>query len=124
MSRINAPHAMTDDIPFFDPALDDDIATDAAGEEGRTLVAPAPTPVRTLPQWRVLLHNDDVNDQIYVVLAIRQLTPLDQTDALRCMLEAHEEGVAIIMTTHREHAELLAEQFESLGLIVTIEPDR
>ncbi len=38
-------------------------------------------------------------------------------------LEAHETGVAMLLVTNREHAELLAEQFASKSLTVTIEPD-
>ncbi len=113
--------------PPFDPRLLGGFdADDPADDAGQMVVtpAPAPTPVRTLPQWRVLLHNDDVNDMLYVVLAIRRLTALDEPTAVECMLEAHQAGVTILLVTHREHAELLAEQFESLGLIVTIEPDR
>ena len=38
------------------------------------------------------------------------------------MLEAHETGVTLLVETHREHAELLQEQFQSKQLTVTIEP--
>jgi ATP-dependent Clp protease adapter protein ClpS len=38
------------------------------------------------------------------------------------MMEAHKKGLALVVSTHREHAELLAEQFTSLRLNVTIEP--
>jgi ATP-dependent Clp protease adapter protein ClpS len=38
------------------------------------------------------------------------------------MLEAHKRGLALLVSTHREHAELLQEQFTSKKLTVTIEP--
>ncbi len=36
--------------------------------------------------------------------------------------ELHETGVALLLTTHKELAELYKEQFQSKGLVVTIEP--
>jgi ATP-dependent Clp protease adapter protein ClpS len=38
------------------------------------------------------------------------------------MMEAHTTGVALVLTTHRERAELYQEQFKSRRLTVTIEP--
>lgn len=88
----------------------------------------APAPVRPrldrLPPWKVLLHNDDVNMLEDVVKAIQELCKLNHIQALQRTLEAHHQGLALLITTHREHAELLLEQFESKLLTVTIEPDR
>jgi ATP-dependent Clp protease adaptor protein ClpS len=112
---------------FNDHALDvleafDDLHE--TGEDGDTAVdtMAAPPRVLRLPPWDVLLHNDDVNDMVHVVETIQELVALDQQHALLCMLEAHNEGVAILITTHRERAELLQEQFDSRGLTVSIEP--
>ena len=74
-----------------------------------------------LPVWKVLLHNDDDNDMEYVIETILMLTPLEELQAKIAMKEAHDEGVALLLTTHRERAELYKEQFESRGLTVTIE---
>ncbi len=79
---------------------------------------------RQMPPWKVLLHNDDVNDMGYVVTTIVELTSLNRHTAAHRMLEAHNGGVALLLVTHREHAELLCEQFASKRLTVTIEPDR
>jgi ATP-dependent Clp protease adaptor protein ClpS len=94
-----------------------------AESEGGTAVLPAPPKVRRLPTWRVLLHNDDVNTVVYVVHTILELTALVREEATHCMLEAHRRGVSLLLTTHREHAELLEEQFRSKRLTVTIEPE-
>ena len=77
---------------------------------------------RMLPPWRVLLHNDDVNDMLYVANAIIELTTLDRQAAVLRMLEAHQNGLSQLLTTHREHAKLLQEQFQSKRVTVTIEP--
>jgi ATP-dependent Clp protease adaptor protein ClpS len=69
----------------------------------------------------VLLHNDDKNEVRFVVKTIVELTPLNELDAKARTEEAHESGVALLLTTHKERAELYMEQFESKGLTVTIE---
>ncbi len=79
--------------------------------------------VKQLPLWKVLLHNDDVNEAGFVVETIIELTPLNAHDAMIRMVEAHKTGISLLMSTHREHAELLQEQFTSKSLTVTIEPD-
>ena len=37
-------------------------------------------------------------------------------------VEAHEAGVAMLLVTHRERAELIQDQFQTRGVTVTIEP--
>ncbi|MCA9296180.1 MAG: ATP-dependent Clp protease adaptor ClpS [Phycisphaerales bacterium] len=83
---------------------------------------PAPPRMDKMPQWKVLLHNDDVNDIGYVVDTILELTSLTPQMALLRMLEAHHAGLSLLVITHREYAELLQEQFQSKRLSVTIEP--
>jgi len=90
--------------------------------DSTTKTTPTRPRTRRLPPWRVLLHNDDVNDMPYVVEAIVTLTTLNRHAAVQCMLEAHKRGLALMVTTHREHAELISEQFRSKRLTVTIEP--
>jgi ATP-dependent Clp protease adaptor protein ClpS len=85
-------------------------------------VTPKNKPPQPLPPWKVLLHNDDKNSRDYVVKTIVQLTPLNAQDAVLRMDEADKTGVALLLTTHRERAELYKDQFESKGLTVTIEP--
>ncbi len=81
---------------------------------------PAP---KLLPLWKVLLHNDDVSQMLYVVQTICMLTPLGEQEAVLKMVEAHKTGVALLLTTHKERAELYRDQFASRGLTVTIEPE-
>ncbi len=78
---------------------------------------------RPLPRWRVLLHNDDVNDIHDVVHTVQALVALNLEDAQRCTLEAHVSGVALLTVTHQERAELYLDQFASKQLTVTIEPE-
>lgn len=83
---------------------------------------PADPKQDTLPPFRVLLHNDDMHDMGEVVEWLVELTPLGRQPAVRIMLEAHSRGVAQVLITHRERAELYEDQLRSKGLVVTIEP--
>ncbi len=88
----------------------------------RPASAPPRRTPKQLPPYRVLLHNDEVNTFEHVILSVVQLTSVSPRDALVKAIEAHETGVALLLVTHRERAELYAEQFASLQLSVTIEP--
>jgi ATP-dependent Clp protease adaptor protein ClpS len=122
-----------------DPGKNEELSTDNASSgsaSGGSVVAapakpktkkataPAKAPPATLPPWRVLLHNDDKNEMLFVIHAIVELTPLNREDAMKRMLEAHDTGVALLLVTHKERAELYQEQFQSKGLTCTIEPEK
>lgn len=105
------------------PDKDSDKSGTATAKPKRAKKAsPRQKPPQMLPPWKVLLHNDDKNEMGYVVSTIRELTTLNEQDAKQRTLEAHETGVALLVTTHKERAELYKDQFVSKGLIVTIEP--
>src|SRR5512133_2989760 len=78
--------------------------------KSRKKTAPKKNPPRMLPPWKVLLHNDDVNAMDYVVNTITSLTPLSKDEAKQRTLEADKTGVSLILTTHKERAELYQEQ--------------
>lgn len=103
-----------------------------------TLVRPD---TRTLPQpqtdrpwlWNVVLHDSDEHTYEYVIEMLGTVfgfTP-HKGFALARMIDS--EGRGVVLTTHREHAELKAEQVRSFGpdariascrrpLVVTLEP--
>jgi ATP-dependent Clp protease adaptor protein ClpS len=83
---------------------------------------PKKKPPQPLPPWKVLLHNSDEPTFDYVISTITQLTPLNEQDAELRAVEADKTGVALLLTTHKQRAELYQEQFTSKGLVVTIEP--
>ncbi|UYV13273.1 MAG: ATP-dependent Clp protease adaptor ClpS [Phycisphaera sp.] len=78
--------------------------------------------VDQLPPFRVLLHNDDEHDMLYVVESLVDVTPIAYKPAARIMLEAHMRGAAHVMTTHKERAEFYRDRLRSKGLVSTIEP--
>ena len=101
---------------------DEQKSSDSTSTATATKVARKPAPPKQLPPYKVLLHNDDKNDMGHVILSIIELTPLKEQDALLRMKEAHKTGVALLLVTHKERAELYQEQFQTKGLITTIEP--
>lgn len=79
--------------------------------------------LRLLPRYRVMLHNDDVNSMDYVVLVLLRTVPsLSNSDAIQIMLEAHREGCAQVVLCPKETAEFYREQLEQRALTSTIEP--
>lgn len=88
----------------------------------RTTPRTSPPKPQNLPPYKVLLHNDDVTPMEHVVRTIRQLTPLNAAQATVVMLTAHTRGLALVLVTHKERAELFVKQFRSKGLTATIEP--
>lgn len=75
-----------------------------------------------LPSYRVMLHDDDINTDVFVMQTLMELTPLNQTAAFDITELAQKQGVAQVLVTHKERAELYQEQFQSKNLTVTIEP--
>jgi ATP-dependent Clp protease adapter protein ClpS len=113
------------------PPKKDESSESSAGEGSGTATAkpkrarkPAAKtkPPQMLPPWKVLLHNDDKNEITFVISTIMELTTLKEQDAKLRTEEAHKTGVALLLVTHKERAELYKDQFESKGLTVTIEP--
>jgi ATP-dependent Clp protease adaptor protein ClpS len=76
------------------------------------------------PRYRVLLHNDDFNSMEHVVQTLMQTVPrLTQPQAVSIMMEAHSNGIALVITCALEHAEFYCETLKNHGLTSTIEPD-
>jgi ATP-dependent Clp protease adaptor protein ClpS len=76
------------------------------------------------PRYRVLLHNDDFNSMEYVVQTLMQtIAGMTQPQAVNIMMEAHTNGVALVITCALEPAEFYCETLLNHGLTSTIEPD-
>ncbi|MSP21915.1 MAG: ATP-dependent Clp protease adaptor ClpS [Dehalococcoidia bacterium] len=94
-----------------------------------TTEAPATAPTErartideTLPPYRVIVHNDDANDMMYVVRSLLASVPeLTAARALEVMLAAHHRGSAEVIVCFLERAELYRDRLVSRGLFATIE---
>ena len=67
------------------------------------------------PIWRVILHNDEVTTQEFVVEILQTLFGKPQAEARRLMLEVHTTGAATVAVCPQERAELYVEQVHSLA---------
>lgn len=78
---------------------------------------------KSLPLYRVLLHNDEVNATAHVVAVLRQVFGFTAYMAEEVTLKAHTTGLALCAVEPIEHAEFHCEQMISAGLTSTIEPE-
>ena len=76
------------------------------------------------PRYKVLLHNDPVNSMEYVTISLREVVPqLSEQDAIAIMLEAHNNGVGLVIICDLEPAEFYSESLKSKGISSSIEKD-
>ena len=76
------------------------------------------------PKYKVLLHNDPVNSMEYVTAALREVVPqLSEQDALSIMLEAHNNGIGLVIVCDLEPAEFYSESLKSKGISSSIEKE-
>lgn len=85
---------------------------------------PQPTPVvepvvdqdvRLLPQWHVVLLNDDDHTYDYVIEMLGRLFNHDLDTAFQMAVEVDRAGRVIVDTTTKERAELKQEQIHAYG---------
>ncbi len=77
---------------------------------------------RQLPRYKVILLHDAVNDLMFIVRTVMELSRLCRAEATHKMWEAHHCGRSVLLTTYLERAELYVEQFASRNLRVAVEP--
>lgn len=75
-----------------------------------------------MPQYRVVLHGDAMQDLMLIVAAVMELMHFYRDEAMLKMWRAHHFGTSCLLVTYRERGELFVEQFASRGLRVTLEP--
>ncbi len=66
--------------------------------------------------WIVGVWNDPINLMSYVTLVFRKLFGYSEAEAMRLMLQVHEEGKAVVSTGTREKAELDVSRLHARGL--------
>jgi ATP-dependent Clp protease adapter protein ClpS len=91
--------------------------SDSAEPPGKNQPQPGP-----LPRYRLILLRKKTDDLMVVMYAIMELTRYCRAEATHRMWEAHHTGRSLLLTTHRERAELFVEQFASHGISVVVEP--
>src|SRR4029077_20853983 len=98
----------------------------------KTLVKPR-TKVRTKtkrpPLYKVILLNDDYTPREFVVLVLKAVFRMNEDQAYRVMMTAHQKGACVIAVYARDVAETKAKEATELGkqkgypLFFTTEPE-
>lgn len=71
--------------------------------------------------WKVIVWDDPVNTQEYVVYVFRSLFGYSRAKATKLMLEVHNEGRSVVTDGPRERAEMDCYRLHHHGLWATIE---
>lgn len=93
----------------------DAMAMHAAEAETRTRPAARPAPPTPPTPWNVVLLDDDDHTYEYVIEMAQRVFRVSAQRALEIARTVDEQGRAVCITTHREHAELKREQILSFG---------
>ena len=90
-----------------------------------TMEAPVEeTVVGTDTPWLVIVWNDPVSLQNYVVMVLQKLFGYSLEKATRLMLEVHNDGKSVVSHGTREKAEIDVARLHATGLWATMERDR
>jgi ATP-dependent Clp protease adaptor protein ClpS len=74
-----------------------------------------PRPPAPLPQFHVILLNDDDHTYEYVIEMLRALFGYQRPRGFQLASEVDTQGRVIVMTTHKEQAELKRDQIHAYG---------
>ena len=98
----------------------------------KTLVTPR-TKVRSKTQrpklWKVILLNDDYTPREFVVQVLKAVFRMNESQAYRVMITAHQKGACVIAVFTRDVADTKAKEATELGkeagypLYFTTEPE-
>ena len=67
------------------------------------------------PLWKVILLNDDFTPREFVVQVLKAVFRLNESQAFRVMLTAHQKGACVIAVYTRDVAETKAKEATELG---------
>lgn len=94
----------------------DDAGAVAPPPTGQTTPKSRPGRVKQLPQWNVILLDDDDHTYAYVIDMLGTIFGHPMRSAEKMAHEVDEGGRVIVFTTHRELAELKCDQIRKFGL--------
>jgi ATP-dependent Clp protease adaptor protein ClpS len=67
------------------------------------------------PLWKVILLNDDYTPREFVVLVLKAVFRMNESQAYRVMMTAHQKGACVIAVFTRDVAETKAKEATELG---------
>jgi ATP-dependent Clp protease adaptor protein ClpS len=70
---------------------------------------------KPLPPYHVVLLDDDDHSVEYVMVMLQELFAIPQEAGYELAMETDRHGRAVVLTTHKERAELKREQIHAYG---------
>ena len=67
------------------------------------------------PLWKVILLNDDFTPREFVVQVLKAVFRMNESQAYRVMMTAHQKGACVIAVYTRDVAETKAKEATELG---------
>ena len=77
---------------------------------------------RTNETWEVRLYNDGLNTREHVSRSLVQVTGLSEYQAYHTMMQAHQNGMAVVGQYYYEIAEMFHDALKCEGIICDIVP--
>ena len=74
-------------------------------EHDEAVVTESKHKLKKPPLYKVLLHNDDYTTMDFVVMVLRTVFRRSESDAMRIMLQVHQQGAGVAGTYTYEVAE-------------------
>ena len=72
--------------------------------------------------YNCILFNDENHSMDEVVLQLMKAINCDASKAVEIMMEAHNKGRAVVITSHKEKCEHVADVLEEIRLGTKVEP--
>jgi len=72
-------------------------------------------------EFNLILHNDNVNDMIHVMVALYEVCKLSNNNSFTVMMEAHTKGRSIVRNGNIDDLHYMRLGMERRGLTATLE---
>lgn len=72
--------------------------------------------------WEVRIYNDGLNTREHVARSLVQVTGKSEMDAYQTMMQAHQNGIAVVGRWVYEVAEMYAEGLKKNGIVADMVP--
>ena len=72
--------------------------------------------------WEVRIYNDGLNTREHVARSLVQVTGMSEMDAYQTMMQAHQNGIAVVGRWPYEEAEMYQDALQKNGIVCDIVP--
>mmetsp|Transcript_7973 Transcript_7973/g.10196 ORF Transcript_7973/g.10196 Transcript_7973/m.10196 type:complete len:158 (-) Transcript_7973:414-887(-) len=72
--------------------------------------------------WEVRIYNDGMNTREHVARCLVQVTGLSEIAAYQTMMQAHQNGIAVVGRWYHEQAEMYFEALKKNGIVCDLIP--